>query len=920
MTSSTLAVLVAVGWKSFAVMGAALIVARLLKGASAATRHLIWTTALAGVLLLPVLSLLVPQRPLAVPSRLASGWLPRPAQAAPSSDVRAAGPGAATTTAVAVRGGDESADILSNREPASTARPDRTVWIALWLAGALVVVARIVFGYLLVRRSARRAHPITSGPWRRLLRRLASLLGLGTPPALLRLPNTAMPMTWGVVRPAVLLPAGADDWPEARREVVLLHELAHVRRRDCLTQALAQLACALYWFNPIVWMAARHLRAERELACDDVVLQHGAAGSTYAAELLELARTLRDVRGGALATVAMARRSQLEGRLLAILNPAQNRATLSRPLSTALATALFLVLVPIAAVMPVSGAVVLDPEQTPGPVTEWPMAQPSRPAQPPSAEPDASPAPTAHSDPAPAPQISDSTVDALVAALDDPDAEVRRTAAHALARLRDRRALPGLTAALKDESPDVRRAAAGALGDLRDQQAVDGLIGALKDPEPDVRRAAASALGDLRDPRAVEPLIAALGDEAADVRRAAASALGDLRDPRAVAPLLTTLQDDNPDVRRFAASALGDLRDASAVPGLIGRLKDADTDVRRFAASALGDLRDRRAVPALVTALSDENAEVRRFAASALGDIRDPAAAGPLVNAMKDTDPEVRRAAIAALADVAKGNDGFHPDPNPNPGPQRAPGGGTGAGVGAGVGTSLAAGDAIGRSAVSMSGGILGGILDGIVGGIAGGISSGIDEGINEGIVSGVAGGIPAGVRGGVTGGTAGGIAGGVQGGVSTSDAGATADVRVTQRYLVPVELDGRPVEKNARRWALTLREHSLAFTMRNEPRGITPNADPGVAVVTFTPEAGHRYEVEIRGPSGSYATRVWTKGEWKPVVRDRTIDRIVSSDPTWRESGVSPAADADGVLRAHVEARIAKNSSVAVRREEKIG
>ena len=139
-----------------------------------------------------------------------------------------------------------------------------------------------------------------------------------------------MPMAWGVVRPVVLLPGGADAWPDDRREVVLLHELAHIRRRDCLTQALAQAVCALYWFNPLVWLAARRLRAERERACDDLVLQSGAEGPSYAAHLLELARTLRDVRGGALATVAMARRSQLEGRLLAILNPALNRRTPGR--------------------------------------------------------------------------------------------------------------------------------------------------------------------------------------------------------------------------------------------------------------------------------------------------------------------------------------------------------------------------------------------------------------------------------------------------------------------------------------------------------------------------------------------------------------------------------------------------------------
>ena len=143
--------------------------------------------------------------------------------------------------------------------------------------------------------------------------------------------------------------------------------------------------------------------------------------------------------------------------------------------------------------------------------------------------------------------------------------------------------------------------------------------------------------------------------------------------------------------------------------------------------------------------------------------------------------------------------------------------------------------------------------------------------------------------------------------------------MKVAQKYLVPLSLDGQPVKDGARSWRLTLEAHSLTFTMRNEPRSGIANADPGVATVTFTPEAGHAYEVETRAPGDTYATRVWKKGDWKPVVRDRTADRIVSGDPTWRASGTSPAADADGPARTIVDVRVAKKSSVAVHREEKI-
>ena len=125
------------------------------------------------------------------------------------------------------------------------------------------------------------------------------------------------------------MPDAAAQWPEERTRVVILHELAHIKRRDCLTQALAYLVCAAYWFNPLVWLAARRLRAEREHACDDFVLAAGARGSVYAAHLLDIAQAMRLARFSPVTatSLAMARRTQLEGRLMAILDPAIRRSS-----------------------------------------------------------------------------------------------------------------------------------------------------------------------------------------------------------------------------------------------------------------------------------------------------------------------------------------------------------------------------------------------------------------------------------------------------------------------------------------------------------------------------------------------------------------------------------------------------------------
>ncbi len=131
-------------------------------------------------------------------------------------------------------------------------------------------------------------------------------------------------MAWGLLRPAVVLPEDAEGWSVEQRRAVLTHELGHVKRHDCLTQALAQVACAVYWFHPLAWVAAWRLRVERERACDDLVLRAGASGPDYADHLLQLARGARAAAGPAWA-LAMARPSQLEGRLLAILDPSLDR-------------------------------------------------------------------------------------------------------------------------------------------------------------------------------------------------------------------------------------------------------------------------------------------------------------------------------------------------------------------------------------------------------------------------------------------------------------------------------------------------------------------------------------------------------------------------------------------------------------------
>src|SRR5438874_11684073 len=135
----------------------------------------------------------------------------------------------------------------------------------------------------------------------------------------------------------MLLPAEAGQWSAERRRIVLLHELAHVKRWDCLTQMITRIVCAFYWFNPLVWVAVRRMCIERERACDDLVLNSGCKASEYASHLVAIAGKFR--RAPQVAAIAVARPSGLERRIRAILDGRRNRDRIAKIASVFIALA-----------------------------------------------------------------------------------------------------------------------------------------------------------------------------------------------------------------------------------------------------------------------------------------------------------------------------------------------------------------------------------------------------------------------------------------------------------------------------------------------------------------------------------------------------------------------------------------------------
>lgn len=263
-------------------------------GGSAAMRHMIWLFGLGALIVFPLLSAVVP--PLRVPILPPDVVASPPPQGA-ARIVTAPPVHAAASAALGLGGLGE----------------------IVYLAIAAGLLGRLALGNSLLGRLWKRTRPADDAQWTELLASLAGALGIRRSVALRIAGTPAMPMTWGTLRPRVLLPAEALTWTDERRRIVLLHELAHVARRDSLGRMIAGIVCALYWPHPAVWYAARRMRLEQEHACDDLVLALGARARDYARNLLDVAGTFRLPRTIGILSVAMARTSELEHRLIAIV-------------------------------------------------------------------------------------------------------------------------------------------------------------------------------------------------------------------------------------------------------------------------------------------------------------------------------------------------------------------------------------------------------------------------------------------------------------------------------------------------------------------------------------------------------------------------------------------------------------------------
>ncbi|MCB0279339.1 MAG: M56 family metallopeptidase, partial [Calditrichaeota bacterium] len=301
----------------------AVIAAYLLRKSSASVRYLIWSTTVYLIVSIPVIHYTLPHWNLPLVER--SQKIQDQAQREPVNFEQSGLANQRHQANPTINNSTEAPSVAdSSWQDFVVSFVDSINWIEaiilIWLAIAALIYSRLLFGLLSIWWIAKRSNPVNDKGWNLLVIDLCNQLHLKRLAKIIISPKASTPMTWGVFQPIILLPDDAHNWTMDRLKVVLIHELAHVKRKDFITHLVTQLVSALLWFNPLVWFVSKQLIHDREHACDDHVLLDGTKASDYAAHLLDIARALKENRQSTLASVCMAKRSQLEGRLLSLLD------------------------------------------------------------------------------------------------------------------------------------------------------------------------------------------------------------------------------------------------------------------------------------------------------------------------------------------------------------------------------------------------------------------------------------------------------------------------------------------------------------------------------------------------------------------------------------------------------------------------
>ena len=275
---------------------------------SSALRHAIWLAGLAAVVALPVLGAILPG---------ISAGLPKtelvPAAVSPTST--------GIPNSVVIPG-------FAPEFSGSAVIPSiswAVVFAVICLVGTVFLLIRLGIAHLRLWRQVRASVRVTEPRFSEELEVARRRFGIENPVCLRMGNNVRVPMVCGWAHPTILLPQSAETWSAKRLRAVFLHELSHVSRRDVPIQFFVELTRCFAWFQPLVWIAVRELKREREQACDDRVLAAGQSAPDYAKELLEVVTELRELTQMPVPAMARGGKRGLDSRIRSILDQKVSR-------------------------------------------------------------------------------------------------------------------------------------------------------------------------------------------------------------------------------------------------------------------------------------------------------------------------------------------------------------------------------------------------------------------------------------------------------------------------------------------------------------------------------------------------------------------------------------------------------------------
>ena len=635
-----------VNLKILMLISATMVLAKTILKSSAIIRHALWLVTFFIILLLPFLSALTPQWYLPL-LEMKVTKIEHDSTIVPIEPVQ-------TDTKVVATGSKTVGKVIPVQPSSHSVRINwrsfftlSYFWIGLWAIGFFVFNFRNIIGQYRLHKLIKTARITTDDLTSSYREEIKRRYNISSYIRILKSKSVATPLVTGIFRHRIILPDDYTNWSKENLKLVLLHEAAHIKRRDVITHFVVQLITTFYWFNPLVWLAQRQFILEREHACDDLVVAHATKPSAYADMLLDFAKSSISTPHTAYVGLSMARSTQIEGRLLAILNSKLNRTQSSRFSILKVGLLLLFVLGPILSFSPIA----IRAEEQDTDTTHTALV-----------------------------------IESLKYALKDEDADVRERAIRTLGKINTKAANELLYTSLQESHDwEIEINAARILLERGETKALQKFVDGLGQENEKTRIRSAKILKELRHPDALQPLVKALSDSNHEVQKQALKAICEIRSTKCIKTLADQMQHENHEFRAIAAWGLGEIEDAATLSYLYAALKDPNAKVRNNAIESIGDLKlaksapyiqplqtddewyvrreavrvlaeiqSRESVPYIIDSLHDKHWKVRASAASALGELGDRRALVPLSAALHDKSDNVRQEAADALGKFYK--------------------------------------------------------------------------------------------------------------------------------------------------------------------------------------------------------------------------------------------------------------------------